>query len=55
MVKKENGKNDLKKDSKMKEISHEKKVELLLKKYENSDVVVDIMLAYELGKKIGTH
>jgi len=46
---------DNKEVKEVEEISHEKKVELLLKKYENSDVVVDIMLAYELGKKIGTH
>jgi len=42
--------NELKND----EISNEKKVEILLKKYENSAVVVDIMEAIELGKKIGS-
>ena len=41
--------NELKND----ESSNEKKVEVLLKKYETSAVVVDIMEAVELGKKIG--
>ena len=40
--------NELKND----EISNEKKVEILLKKHEDSAVVVDIMEAVELGKKI---
>ena len=43
--------NELKSD----EISNEKRVEILLKKYENSAVVVDIMEAVELGKKIGAN
>lgn len=43
--------NELKNDG----ISNEKRVEILLKKYENSAVVVDIMEAVELGKKIGAN
>ena len=41
-------------EQKSDKISSEKKVEILLKKYEASAVVVDIMEAVELGKKIGT-